>query len=334
VTPDAAQSCGFANIAWGFVARIDPGGPQGLRYASLLRGSGQDSAQSAAIGPDGRAWVAGYTNSDDFEQLSPTVAQFHEAGARTFVAAVDPDRPAGPVVGCLAHAGDLLPTEIAPGEIVSLFGMNLGPETAAAYRLDPAGRVATQLAGVRVLFDGIPAPLLYVSSRQINMIVPASVRGRKRVMVRVQSGAGASQMFPAYVADSAPGFFTLDGSGTGAAAALNQDGTVNSPANPARRGEVITLFGTGGLWDPGAQDGQINPLAARPLSMDFEVWGLSPSRPAEVLFSGPAPGQVAGVFQLNIRIPADAWTGDRIPISTLPRNRTPFGHEQTIAIRE
>jgi uncharacterized protein (TIGR03437 family) len=335
VTPNSAQSCGFANIAWAFVARIQPREPgqRGLLYASLLRGSGYAAAHSVAIGPDDRAYITGSTASDDFATLAPVVGPFHGSDTRTFIVTVDPTPASAPHVGCLAHAADLLPTPIAPGEIVSLFGSGLGPADPAQFRLDPQGRVPTSLAGVRVLFDGIAAPLLYVSSGQINAIVPAAIRGKARVTVQVETGEAVAEPFTAQVVDLAPAFFTLDGTGSGAAAALNQDGTVNTPANPARRGELVSMFGTGALWAGGTIDGEINPLVINSLPLNFEVRGMSASRPAEVLFSGPAPGQVAGVFQLNIRIPFDSSTGDHIPISASLRD-TPVGHSQTIAIRE
>ena len=236
-------------------------------------------------------------------------------------------------VGCLAHAADLLPTPIAPGEIVSLFGSGLGPADPAQFRLDPNGRVPTTLAGVRVLFDGIAAPLLYVASGQINAIVPAGIRGKARVTVRVENGGVSAAPFTVSVVDLAPAFFTLDGTGSGAAAALNQDGTINTPANPAHRGEVVALFGTGALWAAGTIDGAINPLVINSLPLNFEVWGMTASRPVEVLFAGPAPGQFAGMFQLNIRIPFDSWTGDHVPVNAGFRD-TPAGYSQTIAIRE
>lgn len=286
-----------------------------------------------AIGPDNRAYITGFTNSDDFTKLAPTVSSFHEGEARTFVVIMDSVQQTTPHVGCLAHAADMLPTAIVSGEIISLFGTNFGPQAPAQFRIDTEGRVATSLAGVRVLFDGIAAPLLYVSATQINAVVPAAIRGKTRASVQVEFGAAVSESFSVPVTDLAPALFTLDGSGSGGAAAINQNGTVNTKTNPAHRGDIITLFGTGALWPNGAKDGDINPLAANPLPLPFQVLGLSPSGPAEVLFAGPAPGQVAGVFQLNIRIPLDARTGEVVPIALGFRD-APAGHYQTIAITE
>lgn len=328
VTANAVQSCGFANIAWGFVARIQPraSGQSGLLYASLLRGSGQDSAHAVAIGPDNRAYITGFTNSDDFTKLAPTVSSFHEGEARTFVVIMDSVQQTTPHVGCLAHAADMLPTAIVSGEIISLFGTNFGPQAPAQFRIDTEGRVATSLAGVRVLFDDIEAPLLYVSATQINAVVPAAIRGKTRASVQVEFGAAVSESFSVPVTDLAPALFTLDGSGSGGAAAINQNGTVNTKTNPAHRGDIITLFGTGALWPNGAKDGDINPLAANPLPLPFQVLGLA-IRPGRGLVrrSGARSGRgrISTQYTDSARCPDRRSCANRARVSRCSRRSLP-----------
>jgi len=91
------------------------------------------------------------------------------------------------------------------------------------------------------------------------------------------------------------GIFTTDGV---YAAALNQDGTVNSAANPAPPETVVTLFGTGGAWSFGTLDNAV-ATAANPL---FDDWGVTDSSGNEltVLYAGMAPGLLCGVFQVNV----------------------------------
>jgi len=112
----------------------------------------------------------------------------------------------------------------------------------------------------------------------------------------------------------APSIFSVNLSGAGAAAVLNEDGlTVNSAASPAAKGSVISIFATGeGQTLPGGIDGQIAsanslPRAAQPVQV------LIDGRPAEVRYAGAAPGAVAGLFQVNARIPLDAFSGD-VPV--------------------
>ena len=73
----------------------------------------------------------------------------------------------------------------SPGEIVSIFGSGIGPISGVGARLDGSGRVASNVAGARVLFDGVPAPLFFVRSDQINAQAPYSLDGKDQVRVQV-----------------------------------------------------------------------------------------------------------------------------------------------------
>ena len=106
--------------------------------------------------------------------------------------------------------------------------------------------------------------------------------------------------------------FTADGSGKGAGAFANEDNSPNSTSNPAATGSIVTLFGTGeGVTNPAASDGNVtsNPLPALASALSATVDGI----PATVVYQGEAPGLVSGVFQMNIRIPANAHSG-RVPV--------------------
>jgi uncharacterized protein (TIGR03437 family) len=99
------------------------------------------------------------------------------------------------------------------------------------------------------------------------------------------------------------------------AAALNQDGTVNSPDNPAARGSVVSLFATGlGPFVPALFDNAWSPIAppwtslATPISAATVGSTLTPIR-MPVLWAGPAPGESPGVYQINVQIPEDALAG-------------------------
>jgi uncharacterized protein (TIGR03437 family) len=210
------------------------------------------------------------------------------------------------------HAASLVPTAVAPGLIVTLRGAGLGPAIGVTARPSAAGAIDTRLENVRVLFDGIPAPLLFVRYDQINAIVPYSISGRVSTRVQVESGPSFSIPIELRVADVMPGILTTGGTGVGQAAALNSDLTPNTEANPATRGGVIVVYGTGeGQTDPQGQDGRIIATdLRRPL---LPVTATIGGRPADVLYIGSASALVSGVFQANIRIPEDIEPG-RTPI--------------------
>lgn len=200
---------------------------------------------------------------------------------------------------------------VAPGMIVSIFGENLGPDTPVSAHIGADGLIATDLDGLRVLFDGEPAPLLFGSRRQISAIVPYSVEGKSQTSMVVEWAGLGSLPAILTVEPSIPGIFTLDSSGSGQAAALNQDGSVNGPANPARAGTIVTLYATGaGQTNPPGVAGRIvgGTLAEPLLPVEVRIRGEL----AEVLYAGSAPGLADGVLQINFRVPAATSSGEHV----------------------
>jgi uncharacterized protein (TIGR03437 family) len=187
-------------------------------------------------------------------------------------------------------------TALARYELISLYGIGLGPDPAVTAQLQN-NAYPTSIGGVQVLVGGTAAPLLYAGPGQINAIVPSRLT-TSSVRIDVVTPTGTIQGPTLPVADSAPGIFVSPN--TGMAAALNQDGTVNSPANPAAPGSIVSLFATGG----GANffpDGSLVPIGI--YAVNVPVWAVSGLRSLEVQFAGDAPGLVVGVMQINIRIP-------------------------------
>ncbi len=203
---------------------------------------------------------------------------------------------------------------VAPGEIISIFGSGLGPETLTGLRLNEFGQVATSLVEVQVTFDNIPAPLLFVQARQLSAIVPYAVAGTTDTRVQVQYKGLRSSAVTLKVTPSAPGVFTLDSSGKGPGAILNENFTVNTATNRAQKGSVVILYATGeGSTDPQVADGllaspQVLPKPRLPVSV--KIGGLD----AEVLYAGSAPGLVVGLLQVNVRIPPTVPSGSAVPV--------------------
>jgi astacin len=197
---------------------------------------------------------------------------------------------------------------VAPGEIVTIFGLGLGPEELAGLTLTAERRVATAAGGVRVLFDGTPAPMIYASSRQLGAIVPFNVAGKSVVRAQVEVDGRLSNPVTLNVAATAPGLFTANASGVGGGAFLNQDGSLNTEGNPAERGSIVVLYATGlGAMTPAMRDGELAGAPfARPAAAVRVFIG---DRECEVFYAGAAPGLVAGLAQLNVRVPAELGPG-------------------------
>ncbi|HUS07951.1 MAG TPA: IPT/TIG domain-containing protein [Bryobacteraceae bacterium] len=219
-----------------------------------------------------------------------------------------------PQINSIVNAATFAPTAIAPGLIVTIFGNNLGPPAITGLRLNASGLLETTLADTQVLFDGTPAPMVYVSANQVAAIAPYGVFGRLSTRIQVQYQGQRSTSLDIRVVDTAPGIFSLNSQGTGQAAALNQNGTVNTPSNPITRGEVIVLYMTGeGQTNPQGVDGQVTSAAnlKKPLApITVKIDGIN----AVVDYAGSAPGLVAGVMQVNVRVPLGSRTGPGVPV--------------------
>ena len=207
---------------------------------------------------------------------------------------------------------------IAPGELVTLTGFGIGPDVGVAYQPGAQGYVPTQLAGVQVLFDGAPVPVLYAQSRQINAIAPVGFAVDRTTHVTVTYN---NQQFGPAMAEAtfgSPGIFRLQIGQSAQAAAINQDGTINGPTNPAARGSVVTVWGTGyGQTNPPCPTGGLNVPDAEPLSPGISalIYNVVPNPlgvrivPAPVQYAGSAPSLVCGVVQINFQVPVNIAPG-------------------------
>ena len=220
---------------------------------------------------------------------------------------------------------------VSPGLIITLFGIGLGPQTPATAKLNSQGRIDTNLETTRVLFDGVPAPMIATSSGQISAIVPYSVGNQVSTQMQVEFQGRKSVVVPFPVVPTSPGLFTANASGKGQAAALNQDGTYNSALNPATRGSIVVLFATGeGKTTPDGVDGKLTaaPLPSPQAPVAVTIGGVD----AEIIYAGGAPGLTAGLLQINIRVPLGSVPSATAPIAIRIGNTTsPIG--VTIATR-
>ncbi len=226
----------------------------------------------------------------------------------TLDAAPVPAKP--PQIASIVNAASGTAAALAHGEIFSIFGLGVGGT---------------------VLINGVPAPPLYTSSGQVNAVVPyeTGTSGIAKVKVdvaQVSSGEWGMPLTPA-----APAIFTINASGAGAGAVLNQDSSVNSAANPAARGSVIQIFGTGqGITSPPSLTGAISTGAgnAAVLPVKVTIGGID----ATVQYQGAAPGLISGALQVNALVPPDVTPGVAVPLS-ISVGGLPSQAGVTIAVR-
>ena len=197
---------------------------------------------------------------------------------------------------------------VAPGEIVVIFGSGMGPSQLVGLQLDSNGAVARTLAGVQVLFDNVPASLIYVQASQISAIVPYEVAGKSSTQVQVIYQGQSSAVLTVPVVSAQPGLFTSDSSGSGAGAILNQDGTINSSSNPAAVGSYVSVYCTGeGQTNPAGVDGTLDawPPPQSVQKVTATVGGMG----TPVAYAGGSPGSVAGFLQVNLQVPITLPSG-------------------------
>jgi len=209
--------------------------------------------------------------------------------------------PAAGTVTCISDAADYQSDAVAPGEIVSLFGIGIGPAVPALVQLDAHGNIGPSLAGVEVLANGAPAPLLYAASGQINLVLPFGVTGDEVHLELYRSGSLVTQ-FDKLLLPQHPGIFATGALLNGPLAALNQDGSANGGSNPAAPGSIVSIFATGlGVMTPQLPDGAV---PAAPVNTPvLPILALVNQQQAQVLYIGNAPTLVEGVVQINLRLP-------------------------------
>jgi uncharacterized protein (TIGR03437 family) len=303
VTSGAFQRCVTGGNGDMFVVEFNP---SGQAKAATYLGTGSETPSAIVAGPDGSPYIAGTTYSTDF----PGIIGAESGVGLTFVTQIQINNPQitdGPCISqVLENAASFAEGPVVPGEIVTIRGAGIGPANGVTGALGPDGTYPTQLSGVQVSFDGMPAPLLYVQEQEINTVVPWSVAGdfdsvnEGGTEVSVRVGGVATNMFTNSLAAAAPGIFVTNAANQ--AAALNQDGTPNSPSNPAAPGSIIAVYGTGGgATSPAGQTGALSPLIQAPLTLPVTV--KIDGQNAQVLYAGAAPGLISGVVQINVRIP-------------------------------
>jgi uncharacterized protein (TIGR03437 family) len=267
---------------------------------------GTNGGALLATGPNSTVYVV--ANPDG---SAPTRAGPFQGQEGQILLRLSPN-PSAPTIAlvCIGNPSTYNIEPVAPGEIVTLFGNGIGPQNGIATEATIENPFPTQAGNVELTFDGVPAPLLWVQGTQINAVVPWSVAGPVTKICVAYNNAQTNCLNWG-VAEAAPTVFTVDGI---AAAALNQDGTVNSATNPAPLNSIVSIFATGlGPINPPQADGSlvVSPLPVNVLPVKLEVgfWTTEPPfggmgccawKTYDPAYAGPAAFLVAGASQINL----------------------------------
>ncbi|MBY0507078.1 MAG: putative Ig domain-containing protein [Bryobacteraceae bacterium] len=227
-----------------------------------------------------------------------------------------------PQITAVVNSGSFQQGTISPGEIITIFGLGLGPAalslfdpTVPAPQIPAAWPATTPNTTVTV--NGTPAPILYTSANQVSAIVPYGISGATADVALSYAGV-ASQPVTLTLAATNPGVFTVDASGRGQAAVLNfnattNDYTMNSGANAAVRGQTVVLYVTGIGATTSASANTLIP-ASPPVTPTASPTVTIGGQAASVLGAVSPVGSVPGLLQLNVTVPANAPTGAAVPI--------------------
>jgi uncharacterized protein (TIGR03437 family) len=254
----------------------------------------------------GNVTVAGSGNANGTTNIAVTL---------TISAAV-----VSPTITSVQNAASFATGPVSPGEIVSIFGTNLGPATPVGTTI-VSGKVSTNIGNVQVLFNGTAAPLTYVSATQINCVAPYEFAAVTSPYVQVKYLGQGSNIVNLLQASTAPGIFAAS-AGKGQGAILNGDNTYNGTgagAKPAAAGSVIQVYMTGeGQLNPAGVTGSVTcsagcaTLSQIPVPV-LPVAALINNQPATITFYGEASGDVSGVLQVDVIIPPGTPSGT-VPI--------------------
>jgi uncharacterized protein (TIGR03437 family) len=340
LTPEAASGC--QGQAWSVQFRsLQPNFSAVVGQATAVEVQVADGC-GILVGPGGQsAYVAATMSNGD-----PLIAMTHigngiwqgtwkpakaAGGVTLFVTALGPNGvggqnkvsgavsavpPAGPTPtvsarGVVQAASEQGGVPITPGGLIAVYGGNLSDGVGLSTSLP----LLRQLNGTQVLLGNQPLPILYTSAGQLNVQVPYGVPVNTQYQLTVQRGNTLSLPEPLVVAAAQPGIFTVNESGTGQGVIMKSDGvTLAEPGTPASIGETVVIYCTGlGAVTPAVTEGSPAPFAPLAWTVNpvtVTIGGVAAPAPS---FYGLTPG-LAGLYQVNVAVPAGIATGDAVPV--------------------
>jgi len=205
---------------------------------------------------------------------------------------------------------------IAPGAIVTINGTGILPGIQGVITpSNIVGPLPQSLSGVQIQFNGIPAPIYFISNtngvESVTVQVPFELQPGVANVTITAAGGGSATVNNVPVSQYSPGVFETLFNGQKQAVAIRPDGSYVSPGNPAQRGEVDCIFATGlGQVSPGAttnSTGVAGQNVLAPLDVGVNNAGV------RLVSATYLPGTV-GVYLVCLQIPMDATPGPAQPI--------------------
>lgn len=336
-TPNQCLANGSTILTSAYAVRISA--QDGSLLGSSVMGGGEFSSLTIAVGPQGRVYLAGNSAMPDIP-LSPGVPLSPSAAERTssgiFLAAFDSSMAStGPGLSCVVDpAVAALVGPVAPGQLITLFGPGIGPAQPINGLNSTVGSVPVSLGGVAVSFDNTLAPLLYVSTNQINVQVPFEVMHSSTTLMQLRFNGGliASRLFA--VTPRNPSLFMTPGDQiqqcghTGSTTLFSvvaelPDGSASSCTNLAPPGGSVSVFVNGlGVDALNQITGSITGPSPAQLGVSFDVVTASGSLEADALTD--MPNAISGLGRLSFRLPNPAPKAEELSVRINGENASPF----------
>ncbi len=304
------DDCGNA-VTSGSVQVTFGNGDSGINLNSVGSGVWEATWVPANVGASVVLTVAasenGLTANSSLSALSSVTVSVLAASANAA------PQPTG--IANAASAAQAVPEVVAPGSYVAIYGTGLaGSGNPAATTLP----LPTTLNGTQMFLGGIPMPLLYAGSGQVNALVPQGILPNASYPLVVVTGTTQSVPVALTVTELQPGAYTVNTSGSGAGIVTNAAGVLNSGSNPAHAWFYLvvyatglgTLAGAGGQTEP--TDGSAAPsniINSTTAKVSATIGGVN----APVAFAGLTP-TFAGLYQVNLQVPAGVVAGSSVPL--------------------
>lgn len=247
----------------------------GLLFSTYLGDTDSFSVGGVALGQGGDVIVGGTTGGPK----------------NVYVNSLLPAAPPALRIDNIENAASLVDGPLSAGETIVVNGAGFGSDA-------------------QLMIGGATVPTISTTATQIVAVVPSNLPNTP-VLVQVQSGGAASNPVPVPVAAASPGVFSADGSGHGPGAIFNQDGTLNTPSNPAKPGDKITILATG--VGPVSFTGG---FAVTGFPVNVFIDGFYADGVAAVM--GPIAGLPGSVYQITVFVPNFASLNPDLKNSTFP----------------
>jgi len=280
----------------GVIQRVNPAVSLGIKPTRMVEAPLTSSPTSALI----RTLAPLYNQT---AVISLTVSGFTVL-PWTYDAAVAP-----PQISAIVNAADGT-QPVAPGGLISVYGQQMSPVNMATQEIP----LPTALGESCLTVNGVPLPILFVSSQQINGQLPFNVDGSATMVLHTPGGVSDNYNFTIY--EAAPSIFRSGTAGplTGLATVIRaDDNQLVTPTNPIHPNDTIIIYATGlGRTQPSVDAGQpapSDPLAGAIIAPLVSLGGMA----LNVTYAGLVPGEV-GVYQINATVPLKVPQGMEIPL--------------------